>query len=236
MQLKQEQSRVGIDGWHTLSVCDVLNPKAKLLENEIVMFGDESMAEIRQKKGFWHRLMADLTLGKVRNKKTILEQIESLTDDIEKMRQKRHETLAQMYRAMRDVSLVQFAEVHNIIPTAGRSVIARWIIGDNTYSGDDGVNYGSLGTSNTAPANGDTQLTTETYRKATSSTARSNNVATLSNFYTATEVTGTFEEAGWHISGGAGANTGQLLSHFLTTTITKAATETLVVESVITIS
>jgi len=131
---------------------------------------------------------------------------------------------------------VRQLEVHNIIPTAGRSVIARWITGDNTYSGDDGANYGSLGTSSTAVANGDTQLTAETYRKATSSVARSNNIAYLSNFYTATEVTGTFEEAGWHISGTALANTGQLLSHFLTTSIAKSSVESLVVESSLTIS
>ncbi len=236
MQCKQEKPKVGIDGFHTLSLCDIRHPKAKILENEIVRFSDSSMVELRKKRGLWYTLKAKMMLGMSEDEKTVLEQIRSLTDDIQEMTQKRHETLKQMYQSMRDISLVQFAEVHNIIPTAGRSVIARWIIGDNTYSGDDGANYGSLGTSATAPANGDTQLTAETYRKATSSTARSNNIATLSNFYTATEVTGTFEEAGWHIAGTGAANSGQLLSHFLTTTIVKAVTETLVVESALTIS
>lgn len=126
--------------------------------------------------------------------------------------------------------------VENIIPTAGRTVIAQWIVGDNTNDADNGANYGSLGTDNTTPANGDTTLGTETYRKATSSGNNSSNVALLSNFYSAAEVTGTFEEAGWHIDGTASADTGQLLSHFLIGTTVKSAAETLTVESTLTIS
>ncbi len=126
--------------------------------------------------------------------------------------------------------------VENIIPTAGRAVIARWIVGDDTYLADTGTNYGSLGTSATAPTNGDTQLTAETYRKATSSGTSASNISYLSNFYTAAEVSGTFEEAGWHIVGTGAANSGQLLSHFLTGAISKAVTETLTVESTLTIS
>jgi len=167
--------------------------------------------------------------------KKILDEIQYVFDTIKKPSQ-RYNILQELYKAMQDLTLVNQVEVHNIIPTAGRSVLAQWIIGTITYSADNGVNYGSLGTSNTAPANGDTQLTTETYRKATSSAATSSNVAYLSNFYTATETSGTFEEAGWHIDGTGVANTGQLLSHFLTTTIAKSVTETLTVESTITIS
>lgn len=150
--------------------------------------------------------------------------------------QARHLILNRLFKDLQKACLVNQFVVENIIPTVGRAVIAQWITGDNTYDADNGANYGSLGTDNTAPDNGDTTLTTETYRKATSSAATANNVAYLSNFYTATEVTGTFEEAGWHIDGGAGADTGQLLSHFLTGTIVKANTETLTVESTLTIS
>lgn len=146
----------------------------------------------------------------------------------------RYGVLFELYRELERLFCVKQFEVHNIIPTAGRTVIAQRITGTNTYTLN--VNYGSLGTSATAPANGDTQLTTETYRKAISSRTNSNNIAYLSNFYTATEVTGTFEEAGWHIDGTASANTGQLLSHFLTTTTTKSSVQTLTVESTITVS
>lgn len=148
----------------------------------------------------------------------------------------RYSILQKLYKELQDACMVNQFVVENIIPTVGRAVIADWITGDNTYDAANGANYGSLGTDNTAPANGDTTLTTETYRKATSSAATSNNIAYLSNFYTASEVTGTFEEAGWHIDGGAGADTGQLLSHFLTGTITKSGTETLTCESTLTIS
>jgi len=167
--------------------------------------------------------------------KKILDEIQNVFETLKHPTQ-RHFILQDLYKAMQGLTLVNQIEVHNIIPTAGRSVVALWIVGDNTYDANNGANYGSLGDNNTAPVNGDTTLSNETYRKATSSATSSSNVVYLSNFYTATEVTGTFEEAGWHIDGTGVADSGQLLSHFLTTSIVKSATETLTVESTLTIS
>jgi hypothetical protein len=167
--------------------------------------------------------------------KKILDEIQNVFETLKHPTQ-RHEILQDLYKSMQALTIVNQVEVHNIIPTVGRSVIALWIIGDNTYDAAVGTNYGTLGDDNTAPVNGDTTLGNETYRKATSSATSANNIAYLSNFYTATEVTGTIEEAGWHIDGTGAADSGQLLSHFLTTSITKAATETLTVESTLTIS
>lgn len=215
----------GVIGLHRVSMSDIRSPKARQLEREIVAFLEKEGAKIREARREVGRCMA---IGDALGERQAREIREA-------MKRTKHRTLSQMYDGLRDISLVHDVTVKNIIPTAGRAVIARWIIGDNTYDADDGANYGSLGTSSTAPANGDTTLTTETYRKARSSEARSSNVATLSNFYTATEVTGTFEEAGWHIDGTASANSGQLLSHFLTTTTGKTNQQTLTVESVLTI-
>ena len=139
-----------------------------------------------------------------------------------------------LYRQLCDLTLVKQKVVHNIIPTVGRSVIAQRFANTTTYTGV--VNYGAVGSSNTAPVNGDTTLTTETFRKAISSAAYASNIAYLSNFYSASDFTGTVEEAGWFIDGTSSVDTGQILSHFLTTTIAKAATETLTCESEITIS
>lgn len=163
-------------------------------------------------------------------------QIEKLLAEVESALD-RHAPLQEMYAFMREHGKVLRTDrVPNIIPTAGRSVIASWLVGDNTVDADIGANYGALGTSSATPANSDTQLGAEVYRKATSSATAIDNIAYLSNFYSATEVTGTFQEAGWFLDGTASANTGELLSRFLTGTLTKTNIETLTVDSEITVS
>lgn len=123
--------------------------------------------------------------------------------------------------------------VENVTVTVGRAVFAQRLGGDNTYTGN--VDYGALGTNNTAPAIGNTTLGTETYRKALSSGTDSNNIAYLENFYTAAEVNGTFEEYGFFIDGAAGADTGQLFNRFIQTVV-KSNTESLNVQSTVTIN
>lgn len=220
---------------HRLSVCDIRHPQAVQIQREILIEGERQERIIDRARRDRYLLLAKLPPVGERTDADI-EGVQLLSLVIADLKDKKHRLMTQLYQALRDLTAVNVVEVNNIIPTAGRSVIARWIIGDNTYDADLGANYGSLGTSNTAVANGDTQLTAETYRKARSSESQVTNVATLSNFYSAGEVTGTFEEAGWHIAGTATANSGQLLSHFLTGTTVKASDETLTVESTLTIS
>ena len=207
------------------------------LPNGVDLLYNNSAMPIQDNSQFGMEGIHKLTTCDVRHPKVqkILDEIQNVFDTLKSPHQ-RHGVLQELYQAMQALTTVQQVEVHNIIPTVGRSVIALWIIGDNTYDAAVGTNYGTLGDDNTAPVNGDTTLGNETYRKATSSATSANNIAYLSNFYTATEVTGTIEEAGWHIDGTGAADSGQLLSHFLTTSITKAATETLTVESTLTIS
>jgi hypothetical protein len=80
---------------------------------------------------------------------------------------------------------------------------------------------------------GNTQLGTEVYRKALSSGTYLNNVAYIETFFTAAEVTGTFEEYGMFIDGTGAANSGQLFNRFTSTNI-KSATETMNVQSIVT--
>jgi hypothetical protein len=212
---------------HTYSLCDIRHPLAKKLETSI----EETVVHYRHAVGSAKR---DLYGVLARDGDT--EEVNTLKAVIQEIKRRGHLELTEMYAALRDISLVNLVTVKNILPTEGRAVVAAWIIGDNTFDAATGANYGSLGTDNTAPANGDTTLGTETYRKATSSATSSSNVSFLSNFYTAAEVTGTFEEAGWHIDGTGSVDTGELLSHFLTGSIVKSSIETLTVESQITVT
>lgn len=118
-------------------------------------------------------------------------------------------------------------EKHNIIVTAGFNVLARLLAGDTTYSGE--INYGALGTDDTAPALGDTTLGAESYRKIVSSQSADANVAYVDFFYAATDCNGTYEEFGNFIDGTGSADSGQLFSHIATGGWTKSNTESLFV-------
>ena len=121
----------------------------------------------------------------------------------------------------------------NLVATAGRTVLAMILSNDLTYTGV--INYGLLGTSTTAPANADTKLGTEAFRKAPSSNTNTANVANISFYYTAGDCNGTYKEFGTVIDGGAGADSGQLFSHVAVDWV-KSAAETLTVDCQYTIS
>lgn len=132
-----------------------------------------------------------------------------------------------------DNFLVQQVTVKNVTTTVGRSALAARLSGTTTYTGI--INYGALGTNATAAVVGNTQLGTEVYRKALSSGTFASNIAYLENFYTSSEVSGTFQEYGFFIDGTGTANSGRLFNHF-NQTITKSVTESLNVQSIITLS
>ncbi len=117
----------------------------------------------------------------------------------------------------------------NIVPTAGLRQVCRAMAGSSTSIGKIAINYGALGTSSTAAALGDTQLGAETFRKAIASKTFSANKAYYTAFYTADEVSGTFEEIGLFINGGPLANSGILWSHIVQQ-IVKTAVQTLTID------
>lgn len=122
----------------------------------------------------------------------------------------------------------------NLIPTVGRTLLADQLT-NSSPDNDPRVNYVALGTDGTAPANGDTTLGAEDYRNAVASATNSNNIAYISGFFSATECNGTYAEAGLFADGGAGADTGILVSH-VAISVTKSATETLTIDWTLTIS
>jgi rhamnose utilization protein RhaD (predicted bifunctional aldolase and dehydrogenase) len=125
-------------------------------------------------------------------------------------------------------------EYDNIIPTSGRTLIANNLT-DATPDNNIRLNKAALGTGTSAPANGDTQLETETYRNDLASRTNADNIAYVTAFFNATEVTGTFREAGIFADGAAGANTGVLFSR-VAINITKSNTQTLTLDWTLTIS
>lgn len=138
-----------------------------------------------------------------------------------------------MLRRFNERFMVSRYEVCNLVPTVGRSVLAARLAGTLTYSGT--VNKVALGSGSTAPANGDTQLTTESYRNTILSATYASNIAYLTGFFTAAETNGTYAEVGLFIDGTGTVNTGQLFSHALAS-ITKSAIQTLTIDWVVTFS
>jgi len=170
------------------------------------------------------------TLEEIRLKRQFLIKVGKNTrDKLRELWMEYHWYLEQLHKRHKVNQIV----VENVTTTVGRAVLAQRLGGDTTYTGT--VNYGALGTDNTGAAVSDTTLGTETYRKALSSGTDSNNIAYLENFYTASEVNGTFEEYGFFIDGTGSADTGQMFNRF-TQSVTKSATESLNVSSQITIS
>jgi len=129
----------------------------------------------------------------------------------------------------------EIKEYDNLVVTAGRTGIASHLTAGSPSPTSLRVNYVALGTGVTAPANGDTTLETEVYRNATASAANASNVATITGYYTATETSGTYKEAGLFMSGTASADTGTLLSR-VAIDITKTVAQTLTIETTLTIS
>lgn len=122
----------------------------------------------------------------------------------------------------------------NIIPTVGRTLIAN-----NLFNASPTnlmlCKYAEVGTGTNTPANGDTALQTSTYRNAIASRTNSSNVGYATAFYSATETTGTYREAGIFCDGTASAGTGVLLSR-VAINITKSSSETLTIDWTLTIS
>lgn len=124
--------------------------------------------------------------------------------------------------------------VENLITTVGRSVLAQRLANTTTYTGI--INYGALGSSSSAVANGDTQLGTEVFRKVVASASYTTNVAFIDFFYSKADTNGTYQEFGTFIDGTGSANSGQMFTHALTGGWSKLATESMTVSTQYTIS
>lgn len=139
-----------------------------------------------------------------------------------------------LIRQLNQICKTEVLTYQNLIPTVGRTMIADQLI-NSTPDNTPVVTHIALGTGVTAPANGDTILQTETYRNAVASKTNANNIAYITGFFNATEVTGTFREAAIFSDGTGSADTGILISR-VAINITKSGTETLTLDWTLTIN
>ena len=116
---------------------------------------------------------------------------------------------------------------HNLIVTVGRAVLAQRLANDTTYTGI--INYGALGSGTNAPANANTTLQTEVFRKTVASASDTDNIAFVDFFYSKSDTNGTYEEFGAFIDGTGSADTGQLFNRVLTGGWVKTSSESMTV-------
>ena len=132
-----------------------------------------------------------------------------------------------LIRQLNSICRTESVKFCNILPTVGRAMWAN-NLASATPTNVMKITHGALGSSATAVANGDTQLGTETYRNTIASLQSINNVVYATAFFSATECSGTYNEAGIFSNGTGSANSGVIVSHVNTTfTKTTAQAETL---------
>jgi len=115
----------------------------------------------------------------------------------------------------------------NQVHLSGRSIFARLLVDDTTYTGE--INYGALGTSTAVIADSDTTLTTEVARKGIATRSRTDDSVSIDFYYSKGDTNGTYEEFGCFVDGTATADTGQMFNRVLTGGWDKSATEAMTV-------
>ena len=131
---------------------------------------------------------------------------------------------------------------HNVCPTVGRGLLSKILTGDET---DGKINWTAVGAGSIAATITQTTLADETFRKLTASTAYGSGVdankSYITAFYTAGDFTGTVREIGLFIQASSTPDSGLMFSRFgkddtVELPVDKSPTETLSVESTITIT
>ena len=133
----------------------------------------------------------------------------------------------EMVNDLKRLFIVREYAHRNLLPTVGRAVIAQRLANDTTYTGI--INYGALGSGSTTPANSDTTLDTEVFRKTVASASDTDNMAFIDFFYSKSDTNGTYNEFGTVIDGTGSADTGQLFNHVLTGGWVKTSSESMTV-------
>lgn len=125
--------------------------------------------------------------------------------------------LTAYYKGTKKVAKI--IEGENLIVSVGKALLGDMLIDVAGY--DTGLTYCALGSNNTAPAIGQTQLVNEgngaAMRLTITNKARVVNVITLSTFFTAAQANIFIKEAGifGHSTAGAAENSGIMWSRWL---------------------
>jgi len=156
---------------------------------------------------------------------------------LRRLNEQRKDLSAEMIGMTRQLNRICKTEVifaDNIVPTVARAMIANNLT-DATPTNSMLISHAALGSNGAAVANGDTQLGTETYRNIIASITNASNIAYATAFFTATETSGTYAEAGIFSNGTASANSGIIVSHVLISVV-KSTSETLTIDWELTIN
>jgi hypothetical protein len=123
-------------------------------------------------------------------------------------------------------------EFENLVVNLGLNIIAKFLAGDNSTSGQ--INYCALGIGNETVQNNNTKLSNEIFRKTISAGNYSNNVLLISTFFDFTEANQKIKEIGLFVDGEEEKDSGILFSRISTEhsdiPITKQDTETLTID------
>lgn len=131
--------------------------------------------------------------------------------------------------------ITEVKEYHNLIVSTGKEIIAEFLGTTSPSITTLSPNFCAVGTGTNAPAAGDTALQAETARTIVASKSHANNIAYLTGFFGATDVSGTLREVGLFIDATATSGSGILFNR-VSINITKAITETLTIDFVITVT
>lgn len=156
-------------------------------------------------------------------------------EDIE-IRDSKGDLIFQGYPLIDPGEIVEVKKAKNIIVTVGLQLVGNMLI-DAGAQWDTGLTYCAEGTDDTAPVVADTTLGTEAARKAITSRTRVGEEITLSTFFTAAEANDNIKEAGIFGSStaGAGADSGVLFAHWLTSYDNTGALVDITIDYVLTI-
>lgn len=161
----------------------------------------------------------------------------AIQEKIEELRNLNKEYI-HLVRKLNSICKTEVFEEKNLIPTIARTMIVNQLVSASpTYIPK--INYCALGTGATTPANANTTLVTETYRRTIASASQVNNVGYVTAFYSSNEVVGTFYEHALFSNATAVANSGVLFSRVLLNNglgTIKTSSQTLTVDYTLTIN
>lgn len=148
-----------------------------------------------------------------------------------------HEELATLREGGNIGRDVRKQHYKNLIPTVSRAQVAKALCGEIASKTEIQISHAELGTSTTAPANGDTGLITPTgaTRKAIGSMASSSNIGNFTAFWAATEATGTWREFALFINGTGTSNSGTIFNR-VAINVTVSSSDALTIDGTVTIT
>ncbi len=117
--------------------------------------------------------------------------------------------------------------VHNRVVLGARTEMAKRLIGTQAYTGT--VNYGAIGTDDTAVSDSDSQLGAEAARVQIATKTQTDDQVSLDFYFNKGSASGTFEEFALFIDGTGSADSGLMFNRALTGGWEKSSLEAMTV-------